>query len=74
MGWGDHKVRADFLQQATSTARLTEQDLPFLSMISPNLQACLREHEYAHHFMQLQTFRTSQKQNRMDSIAAAPEQ
>jgi len=50
-------VRNNFLSHVAATPRLTEQDLPFLPLLAPQLRAALRESQYGAYFMTLPAFR-----------------
>mmetsp|Transcript_27005 Transcript_27005/g.62356 ORF Transcript_27005/g.62356 Transcript_27005/m.62356 type:complete len:1082 (-) Transcript_27005:8-3253(-) len=50
-------IGADFQNKVSASKPLTEQDLPFLQVISAGLRAALREFEYASYFLHLPFFR-----------------
>jgi len=50
-------VRKEFLAKCAEAARLSETDLPFLTVINPSLRASLREAEYRSHYLKFPLFR-----------------
>mmetsp|Transcript_60841 Transcript_60841/g.137110 ORF Transcript_60841/g.137110 Transcript_60841/m.137110 type:complete len:1000 (+) Transcript_60841:120-3119(+) len=50
-------VRADFHAKISAAPRLTEIDLPFLTLLSPGLRSALREAQYRKHILALPIFR-----------------